>query len=193
MHWFIKQLFWSAVAGALLAVLGGAAYHSYRILSAGYALDAVPPLVMARDVMQLHLLAAYGAAVGVALALLGRIWRSVKARVMGMFQSTPAVAEQPDPDRIIRAERAQLADSYLSSLAERTLDHVLVTPQGEEDAPDVENLITARGGRFTYRVLAYRHLTEKERMDVVSEALRLGHVREPEPGGTATVLTSIGR
>ena len=103
------------------------------------------------------------------------------------------MVEQSDPDSLIRAERAQLADSYLSSLGDRSLDNVLVTPHGDDDAPDVENLITARGGKFTYRVLAYRHLSERERMEVVREALRLGHVSEPEPGGTATVMTAIGK
>lgn len=193
MRWFIRQLFWSAVAGALLVVIGAVAYHSYQILRAGYSLDVVPPLTMVLEVMELHLKAAYGAGAGVALVLLGRILSVIKRAVLALFQRQPATAEQSDPDRLIRAERAQLADAYLSSLEERTLDHVLVTPHDDEGGPDVENIITARGGTFTYRVLAYRHLSEQERMDVVQEALRLGHVSEPEPGGTVTVLTSIGK
>ncbi|MFT5448333.1 MAG: hypothetical protein ACI9DC_003517, partial [Gammaproteobacteria bacterium] len=52
---------------------------------------------------------------------------------------------------------------------------------------------TARRGTFTYRVLAYRHLSDEERIRVVQEALRLGHVQEPPPGGTSTVMTSIGK
>jgi hypothetical protein len=190
---FVKQLFWSALSGTLLAVLGGAAYRSYGILRAGYALDSVPPLTMALDVMHLDLLAAYGAVAGVSLSILIRLLRLVVRTARRLFARAPAVVERSDPDSIIRAERAQLADSYLSSLGDRSLDNVLVTPQGDDDVPDVENLITARGGKFTYRVLAYRHLSERERMDVVREALRLGHVSEPESGGTATVMTAIGK
>jgi len=190
---FVKQLFWSALSGTLLAVIGGAAYHSYKILRAGYALDSLPPLTMALDFMHLHLLAAYGAGAGVSLSVLGLLLRLVVRSVRRLFARAPTAVEQSDPDSLIRAERAQLADSYLSSLGDRSLDNVLVTPQGDEDAPDVENLITARGGKLTYRVLAYRHLSERERMDVVREALRLGHVSEPEPGGTTTVMTAIGK
>jgi len=192
-HWLIKQLFWSALSGALLATLGGAVYHGYQIVRAGYALDAVPPLAMVLEVMQLHVLAGYGAGVGVALVFLSRIWRIGKRQILAVFRRAPSSVDQSDPDLLIRAERSQLADTYLSSLGKRTLDHVLVTPYNDEEAPDVENLITARDGMFTYRVLAYRHLSEKERMEVVREALRLGHVHEPEPGGTATVMTAIGK
>ena len=193
MSQFIKQLCWSALSGALLAVLGRAAYSSYKLLRAGEALDSVPPLTMALELMQLDLMAAYGAAAGVSLSLLSRILSLAVSAVRRLFARAPTVTEQADADSLIRAERAQLADSYLSSLGERTLDHVLVAPQSDDEAPDVENLITARGGKFTYRVLAYRHLSEKERVEVVREALRLGHVHEPEAGGTATVLTAIGK
>jgi hypothetical protein len=101
--------------------------------------------------------------------------------------------EQSNPDLLIRTERSQGVDNYLASFGERTLDHVLVTLHRDEEAPDVENIITARDGMFTYRVLAYRHLSEQERMDVMHEALQLAHVSEPEPGGTATVMTAIGK
>lgn len=193
MYWLFKQLLWAALAGALLAAIAGAGYHGYMILDAGFRLDSVPPLRMVMEVMQLHHLAAYGAVTGIGLALLGRVWRVIKRLILARFNSAPVAAQQADPDSMIRAERSQLADSYLSTLGERTLDHVLVTPHGDEERPDIENIITARGGTFTYRVLAFRHLSEKERMAVVQEALRLGHVQEPEPGGISTVMTSIGK
>lgn len=193
MHSFLRQLFWSVLSGVLLAAIGGAVYRGYEIIQAGYALDSVPPLKMMFDVMRLHVMAAYGAAAGVAFALLGPVFGVSKRWLASLFRRAPPIIDQPDPDSLIRAERAQLADNYLSSLGERSLDHVLVTPHDEEEAPGVENLITARGGTFTYRVLAYRHLSEEERMRVVQEALRLGHVQEPPPGGTSTVMTSIGK
>ncbi len=57
----------------------------------------------------------------------------------------------------------------------------------------VENLITAKGGQFTYRVMAYRRMEEGELEKVVWEALQSGRLKEPEPGGVATLVTSIGR
>jgi hypothetical protein len=71
-------------------------------------------------------------------------------------------------------------------------DAALVALDGSE-GPGVEHVITARDGRLTYRVLAFRHRTQEECAQAVHEALRLGHVREPAPGGSTTVLTSIGR
>lgn len=193
MHVFFRQLCWSVLSGVLLTVIGGAVYRGYEIAQAGYALDSVPPLKMIFDVMQLHEMAAYGAAAGVVFAVLGPLFDFCKRSISSLFRRAPPVVDQPDPDSIIRAERAQLADSYLSSLGERSLDHVLVTPHDDEEAPGVENMITARGGTFSYRVLAYRHLSEEERIRVVQEALRLGHVQEPPSGGTSTVMTSIGK
>ena len=193
MRLFFRQLFWSVLSGVLLAVIGGAVYRGYEIIQAGYALDSVPPLKMMFDVMRLHVMAAYGAAAGVAFAVLGPLFGFCKRSIASLCRRAPTVVEQPDPDSLIRAERAQVADTYLSTLGERSLDHVLVTPHDDEEAPSIENMITARGGTFTYRVLAYRHMSEEERMRVVQEALRLGHVQEPPPGGTATVMTSVGK
>lgn len=59
--------------------------------------------------------------------------------------------------------------------------------------PDIENVITAQDGRFTYRVMAYRHLSEEERISAVWKALQAGVLKEPPPGGTATLLTEIGK
>ena len=57
----------------------------------------------------------------------------------------------------------------------------------------VENLITAKGGQLTYRVIAYRRMEKEELQKAVFEALESGELKEPEPGGIATLVTNIGR
>lgn len=59
--------------------------------------------------------------------------------------------------------------------------------------PDVEHVVTARNGSLTYRVFAWRHLSEPEAQEVVADALRAGRVKEPPPGGEATVYSDIGK
>ena len=55
----------------------------------------------------------------------------------------------------------------------------------------LETMITAKKGALTYRVLAYRQLTEEECKRVVMDALQRGEIEEPPPGGTATIITDI--
>ena len=62
----------------------------------------------------------------------------------------------------------------------------------KEPAP-VENMITAKGGSLTYRVMAYRRMEKGELERAVLEALESGELKEPEPGGIATLVTDIGR
>ena len=62
----------------------------------------------------------------------------------------------------------------------------------KEPAP-VENMITAKGGQLTYRVMAYRRMEKGELERTVLEALESGELKEPEPGGIATLVTDIGR
>ena len=62
----------------------------------------------------------------------------------------------------------------------------------KEPAP-VKNLITAKGGQLTYRVMAYRRMEKEELQKAVFEALESGELKEPEPGGIATLVTNIGR
>ncbi len=57
----------------------------------------------------------------------------------------------------------------------------------------VENLITAKGGQLTYRVITYRRMEKEELQKAVFEALESGELKEPEPGGIATLVTNIGR
>ena len=62
----------------------------------------------------------------------------------------------------------------------------------KEPAP-VENMITAKGGQLTYRVIAYRRMEKGELERAVLEALKSGELKEPEPGGMATLVMDIGR
>ncbi len=57
----------------------------------------------------------------------------------------------------------------------------------------VENMITAKHGQLTYRVMAYRRMEKEELKWEVWEALESGKLKEPEPGGVATLVTEIGR
>ncbi len=69
-----------------------------------------------------------------------------------------------------------------------------INSAGAVKEPDrVENLITAKGGQFTYRVMAYRKMEKGELERAVLEALESGDLKEPEPGGIATLVTDIGR
>jgi hypothetical protein len=183
---------WSFI-GAVVAVVGAGVLFGYRLHAAGEPLDSVPPLVLAFEVMQLHRMAAYGAGAGLALGLLERLVLLARLQLRRRRRRGAPAEETAGPDALIRAERARQAEAYLAGRESRTLDDIAVGEETHGDAPDVENIITARGGDMTYRILAYRHLTEEERMQVVWEALRNGNLSEPGPGGTATLLTSIGR
>ena len=69
-----------------------------------------------------------------------------------------------------------------------------LNPCGAVKQPEpVENLITANHGQFTYRVMAYRRMENGELERVVWEALQSGKLKEPEPGGVATLVTDVGR
>ncbi len=69
-----------------------------------------------------------------------------------------------------------------------------INSAGAVKEPDrVENLITAKGGQLTYRVMAYRRMEKGELERAVREALESGELKEPEPGEIATLVTDIGR
>ena len=55
--WYLKQLFWWAISGALLAMLVGGSYYAYNIVQAGKSLSSVPPQTLLLDYMRLHVLA----------------------------------------------------------------------------------------------------------------------------------------
>ena len=63
---------------------------------------------------------------------------------------------------------------------------------GDSPPPGVLNVITAQRGRYTYHIYAHRALSEKEMIQLVGEAIEDGRLAEPEPGGTATLITRIG-
>lgn len=52
----------------------------------------------------------------------------------------------------------------------------------------VEHLVTAMGGRFTYRVLASKPMSDRKLQAAIQNALEEGHLKEPEPGETATLV-----
>ncbi len=59
------------------------------------------------------------------------------------------------------------------------------------DGSICENVITAQNGKFKFKVYAHRYLTYEELKEVVWQALQDGTIEEPEPGTTATLVTSI--
>ena len=65
--------------------------------------------------------------------------------------------------------------------------------EGDLAEPHVETVVTAGGGKFTYRVLAFRKLEREECKKVVWRALQVDHIAEPEPGGEVVLVTRIGR
>jgi hypothetical protein len=64
---------------------------------------------------------------------------------------------------------------------------------GSPTKAEVESFVTAKNGQLTYRVIAYRKIENGELQRVVWGALQSGKLKEPEPGGVATLVTSIGR
>ena len=191
--WFVRRLLWCALAGALIALIFVGGYRLWALLGTGQSPVAMDPVLLALDRLRLHLLAAWGAVAGIAFGVLERLWRMARIRITAMLHPPAPAPQRSDADAILSAERKARANRYLSTLERRRLDFAVVTPDGAGEGPKVENVITARNGTFTYRVLAYRHLSENERMQVVADGLELGLVEEPEPGGTTTVMTSIGK
>ena len=66
-------------------------------------------------------------------------------------------------------------------------------PEEVEEAEAVENIITAKDGSFTYRVIAYRKLSDIELQELVWSALQSGRLQEPRPGEVATLITTLGK
>ena len=77
-----------------------------------------------------------------------------------------------------------------SSGSQQVAQPAIATPS-PVPAMRLETMITAKKGALTYRVLAYRQLTEEECKRVVMDALQRGEIEEPPPGGTATIITDI--
>lgn len=191
MPWIWSRVFWWVFAAVVIAILGRATWVAYVVVRADLSLSLVPWPVILLDVMKLHETAGVAAAVGLAIGLLEPIPRLIRV-LFRRFRRVekPVVHYEQTPDAMIKTDRVRTADAWIKKNAKRDFSYVAI--DGEEE-PSVENVIMARGGRFRYRVMAYRLLTEDERKKLVYDALQHGLLEEPEPGGTATLLTSIGR
>ena len=190
----LKSLFWWMLLGAILGIVGGAIFFGYEIVQDGHKLSSVPFDTLLTHVgPPLLILALWGLGFGFALGLLTHLFCGLKSLLSRLFQRSTTVEETQSADLVLRAARERQADEYLAGRDSTTLDTVGFGEEGDEGAPDIENIITAREGLYTYRILAYRHLSDHERVSVVKEALENGNLKEPQPGGTATVLTNIGR
>lgn len=169
-------ILWALFVSAL-TVIGMAIYRGYIIVQTGYSLTSVPPLDMAFKVMGLHWYALYGAVAGAIIGLIEKTYYRFRDRAK-THKVDQDVDQLGDTDARIRRVRAKRAGEYLESK--------------KAGQPLVENVVTARSGMFTYRVMAFRHLAEHEQMDLIRQALEDGRLQEPEPGGTATLITDIG-
>ncbi len=190
----LKSLFWWMLLGVVLGAVGGAIFYGYGIVQDGHKLTSIPlDTLLNKYGPALLTLSVLGLGAGLGFGLLIHLFSGLKSLVGRLFRRSSPVVETEDPDVALRAARERQADEYLAGRESTTLDSVWFGEEGDEGAPDIENIITAREGLFTYRILAYRHLSDHERVSVVKEALKNGNLKEPEPGGTATVLTNIGR
>ena len=190
----LKSLFWWMLLGAVLGTVAGAIYFGYQIEQDGIKLTSIPLNTLLTEVGPLVLVrAVWGLGIGFAIGLLTHLFSGLKYLLSRLFRRSSSAEETESPDGVLRAARERQADEYLAGRESTTLDTVGFGEEGDEGAPDIENIITAREGLYTYRILAYRHLSDHERISVVKEALQNGNLKEPEPGGTATVLTNIGR
>jgi hypothetical protein len=190
----LKSLFWWMLLGLELGAVGGAIYFGYLIVQDGIKLSSIPFNTLLTEVGPLVLVRAlWGLGIGFAFGLLTHLFSGLKSLLSRLLRRSSPTEEIESPDGVLRAVRERQADEYLAGRESTTLDSVGFGEEGDEGAPDIENIITAREGLYTYRILAYRHLSDHERVSVVKEALKNGNLKEPEPGGTATVMTNIGR
>ena len=70
---------------------------------------------------------------------------------------------------------------------------VVIRNRPDAAPPDIENIITAKEGTYTYRVMAYCVLPEEQLMEIVWQALEDGRLKQPKSGESATPVTSIGK
>lgn len=167
--------------GASFSAFAVGTYKSSILLKAGYALTTLPPLEMALEVMGLHRYAMYGAIAGFIIGMLEK-WMYASAHRKSRLDAHPNPAPtfaDDGPDEVIRKIREQRAEQYMATR--------------KADEPTVENIITARGGLVTYKILAYRFLTDQEMKTVVATALQANEIEEPAPGREAVLMSDIGK
>ena len=179
------SLFGWALSGAFLTMFVAFGYFTFVIVKQGGTLSGAPVFPLLFEVMKLHLFAGYGALGGLVMALLERFFYFLRHRT---WRKKPKLLHDPseDTDTKIRLMRAKRAEEYLEA------HHRTDLPAGEALEPPVENIITARDGELTYRVMAYRKLTLEEMMELVRKGLDDGSIQEPSAGGATTVITTIG-
>ena len=175
----IKGVTVATIGVAFIYTIAAAFYKVVSIKVSGLPLDAVPLQVLIIDAMQLHVSALHGAIGGFALGLAEWLFRYFRQRRNAPVYADPDMEETVD--QTIQNIRRAKADAYLDT------HHKTPRPSGQDPQPTVENIITAQDGRYTYRVMAHRHLSEAELMEIVRDALNDGTVIEPERGGTATL------
>ncbi len=99
-------------------------------------------------------------------------------------------------DRGLHPAHAIFLQSRRPSINKAVAAHPVGPPANSSNPPKeperVENFVTAKSGQVTYRVIAYRKMEKGELQRVVWDALQSGKLKEPEPGGTATLVTDIG-
>ena len=179
------SLFGWIIAGALLTAFAAACYFTYVIIRQGATLSGASVFPLLFGVMKLHVYAGYGALGGLRIALIERfVWFLRNRERPDKPQRLHDSLE--DTDSKIRSMRAKRAEEYLEAR------HTTDLPTGEQLEPPVENIITARNGELTYRVMAYRQLAKEEIMQLVRKGLDDGSIEEPSTGGTTTVITTIG-
>lgn len=179
------NLFGWVLAGALLAIAGRFGYTTFVIINQGGTLAGAPVIPLLLEVMELHRYAGYGALGGFGFGLIERFWWFLRNRVGGK-KPQPLHDPLEDTDTLIRTIRSKRADEYLHARAQTH------PPIGEQLEPPIENIITAREGTLTYRVMAYRALSQQEMMGLVRQGLDDGSIREPATGGVTSVITTLG-
>ena len=165
--------------GALVTVVVVAALRGYVLVSNGRSLSEVPIQILLLDVMELPKFALLGAIGGLTLGVLEWSYRAIRYRKR---KHKEAYQEVDTADELIKADREARADEYLRQVAAK-----------KASLPEVENVVTAMDGKFTFCVMAFRELSYEERTAAIQEGLATGKIHEPEPGGVAILVTDIGR
>ena len=174
----VSIIMW-AIAGGVIATLSMGFYQAITLHASG-ELMSVGLGTLALEKMRLHYFAAWGVAIGCVIGIIEKIAISVLRWYRHRPRSTEPIVTGESVDSQLRAIRTRKAQRYLDD-------------KHADQHPSVENTITALNGTLTYKVLAYRVLSEQEAMQVVAQQLKSGQLIEPAPGGVAVVATEIGK